>query len=1075
MASAAPTSTLQAGIVRSVLSGDTLIVRPKGVATPGSERAIHIAGIAAPRMGSRDRDDEPQAFPSREHLRLLLVGREIRYKVEYTVPIPGSSAPGREFAHVYLPPKAPGQPDTNVAAEILTAGWAKVHDSTLRRNGLGGGNSPVAGGGPFGSASAASAGGSASGAAAAQAAAIAAQNALMPEEDEEAGGWKAKLRAIQEDAQSAQRGIWGPDDSLIKVDYTMPEDTHSFLQEWKGKPIDAVVEQVRDGSMLRVRLFLTPRHHQLINLNLAGIKAPRMPVNPHAAHSNGGGASGGEAFGEESKFFVESRLLQRNVKVTILSMPQPASVPTPFAATASAAAATQQQQSNGPPTATVLIGTAIHTVGDIAYFLLAAGLARVVDWHAGILANVGGMEKYRTAERTAKEKRIGIWKDYVPSSTAAAGAAGGHASAKRTFEAVVGRIISGDTVHVFLNNDGDDGNSNGLNERRIQLSSIRQALIKDPKQAGYANEAREFLRKRLIGKTVSVQIDYIKPKEGDFEERTYATIRTLSGKETNIAELLVQRGLATVQRHKRDDEDRSPEYDRLMEAEAAAIAEARGIHSGKESPAPRMGDASDNAAKANSFLPGLKRAGRVPAIVDFVASASRFKLIVPRENVRLTFVLAGIRAPRTARNPHEKDEPFGREGLEYTTRRALQRDVEVEFVMTDKAGGFIGNLYLNKSENLAVSLVGEGFASVHAYSAENLSSGNALYEAERSAQAARLRLWKDFEGEVEGPVNGHGAANLETVGAGTPGAGEAGTNGHAANGAGAAAGKAGAPAWGSAGAKASALAAAASQAAPARREYADVIISDVRGNGTDVPFSFAVQILDDRISELETLMKELAVHSTAPAPGSGFTPRAGEYVCAKFSQDGAWYRAQVKKAQLGSKKAEVHYVDYGNIETIPFSDIRPLDGARFGKARLPPQAKEARLSFVKLFEGSSDGKQVDYVLDAQDRFRDWCEGRKLIANIDFRESAPGSASEKLHLTLYDPSNPSVVGSPEACINVDLAREGFALPDEKVPYWKSYPGLIKALEEANEEARRRHRGVFEYGDPTETNDGPGFRR
>ncbi|CAD6951454.1 unnamed protein product [Tilletia controversa] len=1026
----ATTTTLQAGIVRSVLSGDTLIVRPKGVATPGSERAIHIAGIAAPRMGSRDRDDEPQAFPSREHL----------------LPIPGQHhAPGREFAHVFLPPKTQGHPDTNVAAEILTAGWAKVHDSTLRRNGVG--STPPTSSNDFQQQQQQTAG-----------AQVHQQTQLMPEEDEEAGGWKAKLRAIQDDAQAAQRGIWGPDDSLIKVDYTMPEDSHGFLQQWKGKPIDSVVEQVRDGSMLRVRLFLTSKHHQLINLNLAGIKAPRVPApnnNPAFVNNNGdGNAPQAEPFGEESKFFVESRLLQRNVKVTILSMPQPASVPTPFGSTAPAS------HYNGPPppTTTVLIGTALHPVGDIAHFLLTAGFARCVDWHAGILSSVGGMEKYRIAERTAKDKRIGIWKDYAPS--ASANAMAGQPGAKRTFEAVVGRIISGDTIHVFVDEPSSDGK---LNERRIQLSSVRQALIKDPKQAGYANEAREFLRKRLIGKNVTVQIDYIKPKDGDFDERHYATVRS-GGKETNIAELLVQRGLATVQRHKRDDEDRSPEYDRLMEAEASAMAETRGLHSGKESPAPRMGDASDNASKANSFLSGLKRAGRVPAIVDFVASASRFKLIVPRENVRLTFVLAGIRAPRTARNAHEKDEPFGREGLEWTTRRALQRDVEVEFLMTDKAGGFIGNMYLNKSENLAVSLVGEGFASVHAYSAENLGAGNALYEAERKAQAGRLNLWRDFEGgEVDGVLgNGLGDVDGSSVGV------AAGANGHATA---VSSSRATGAAWGSSGAK-------THEPAPARREYADVIISDVRGNGTDVPFSFAVQILDEKISELETIMKELALPSSTSAT-AGFMPRAGELVCAKFSQDGAWYRAQVKKTTSSAKKAEVHYLDYGNLETIPYSDIRPLDQARFGRTRLAPQAKEARLSFVKLFEGSSDGRQVDYVLDAQDRFRDWCEGRKLIANIDFRESLPGSSgvgAERLHLTLYDPSNPSVVGSPEACINVDLAREGWALADEKVLYWRSYPALVKALEEANEEARRRHRGVFEYGDPTETQEGPaGFRR
>jgi len=38
---------------------------------------------------------------------------------------------------------------------------------------------------------------------------------------------------------------------------------------------------------------------------------------------------------------------------------------------------------------------------------------------------------------------------------------------------------------------------------------------------------------------------------------------------SNIAEQLVEKGLASVVRHKRDDEDRSPDYDKLMAAEQA--------------------------------------------------------------------------------------------------------------------------------------------------------------------------------------------------------------------------------------------------------------------------------------------------------------------------------------------------------------------------------------------------------------------------------------------------------------------------------------------------------------------------
>jgi staphylococcal nuclease domain-containing protein 1 len=46
----------------------------------------------------------------------------------------------------------------------------------------------------------------------------------------------------------------------------------------------------------------------------------------------------------------------------------------------------------------------------------------------------------------------------------------------------------------------------------------------DTRQAHYAHEAREFLRKKLIGKHVKVHVDFIRPREGEFEERECATV-----------------------------------------------------------------------------------------------------------------------------------------------------------------------------------------------------------------------------------------------------------------------------------------------------------------------------------------------------------------------------------------------------------------------------------------------------------------------------------------------------------------------------------------------------------------------
>lgn len=60
----------------------------------------------------------------------------------------------------------------------------------------------------------------------------------------------------------------------------------------------------------------------------------------------------------------------------------------------------------------------------------------------------------------------------------------------------------------------------------------------------------------------------------------------------------------------------------------------------------------------------------------------------------------------------------------------MQRDVEFEVDSIDKSGGFIGTLFLNKTENVAITLVREGLATVHSFSADSLSWAGQLYEAE---------------------------------------------------------------------------------------------------------------------------------------------------------------------------------------------------------------------------------------------------------------------------------------------------------------------------------------------------------
>ncbi|KAG2043573.1 transcription factor [Suillus americanus] len=898
-------------IVKSVISGDTLVLRgrtgPQGQSP--KERILHLADVVAPRMGNQTREDEPWAFESRDFLRALAVGKEISFTSTHS--FPSNDDVTRDFGTAEIG-------GVDVASEMLKNGWAKVKES--KRD---------------------------------------------PSEDD------IRKRDIEAEAKAAGKGLWnshGPQARIVHQ--TMPTDSQAFVSEWKGKSIDALVEQVRDGSTLRVRLLMPDGEHQIVNIALAGVRCAR--TSPKQGEPS-------EPWAEEAKFFTESRLLQRSVRVIILSLPT--STATPFQAGANSA----------PPPASIFIGSVLHPAGNVAEHLVAAGLARVVDWHAGMLAAGGGMERLRAAEKVAKEKRACLYAN-VPTASASITQSNGTANGNaRVFDGTVIRVWSGDQISVV---DKESGK-----ERRLQLSSTKGPKLADPKQAYYAQEAREFLRKKLVGKHVKVTIDFIRPRDGEYEERECATIR-YGGQNSNIAEQLVEKGLASVVRHRRDDEDRSSDYDKLMAAEQAAVAETRGIHSGKEQPAVKPPvNISESGARATTFVNGFKRQGKVSAVVDYVASGSRFKLFLPKDNQSLTLVLNGIRAPRTARNPSERSEPFGQEAADFATRRYMQRDVEFEVDTVDKSGGFIGTLWL-KSENVAISLVKEGLASVHSFSADALSWSTQLYAAEAEAKQAQKNLWENYDEEAE----------------------------------------------------------KAAQAPPAeddlgrlKPEYLDVIISDVRAeNG----FSFSVQILNtEGIATLEKLMRDFSLHHRVahPAP-SNFVPKAGDLVSAKFS-DGSWYRARIRRASPIKKEAEVTFIDYGNQDSVSFSNIRPLD-PKFRS--LPGQAQDARLSFIRLVASESE-----YHADAVQRFRQLCEGRKLVANIDYKEGTT------LHLRLIDPNDPVATQDPLACINADLLREGLASIDRKgCKYIGAYPHIMSKLQTAVAEAKRDRAGMFEFGDVEE---------
>lgn len=122
----------------------------------------------------------------------------------------------------------------------------------------------------------------------------------------------------------------------------------------------ALVEQVRDGSTLRVRLFLPDGGHQLINIALAGVRCARTSSKPDESPEpwaeevcSPAYMPSARADPVQAKFFTESRLLQRAVRVVILSLPS--SPATPF----------QTGTSAPPPPASIFIGS-----GELLFHLM---------------------------------------------------------------------------------------------------------------------------------------------------------------------------------------------------------------------------------------------------------------------------------------------------------------------------------------------------------------------------------------------------------------------------------------------------------------------------------------------------------------------------------------------------------------------------------------------------------------------------------------------------------------------------------------------------------------------------------
>lgn len=530
---------------------------------------------------------------------------------------------------------------------------------------------------------------------------------------------------------------------------------------------------------------------------------------------------------------------------------------------------------------------------DIALELLRNGLAKLVEW---TLSKGAYPDDFKNAEKEAQAKRLKLWRNYKGKNAQKQRPLG-----ENDFTGTVAEIVNtsmikvkvkgGDIRNVYFSSINPPKN---FDENAPENTKMKPDRLEEMKHdSAYVSDCKESLRKALIGKRVNCAYDYTYPRE--VKGRKYYSVYL---KDRNILVDLLEEGLARVAFHG-GDQPRSRDYQALIIAQNRAAKAGKGIHSSTQKARTNVNDLSrQGEAKAAQYFGFLKRAGRTHAVVQHVFNASKFKIFIPSENCVLVLSLAGLKTeqPTQAENPKSKElidryprTTTGNKGLHYARNKIFQRDVDIEVLDVSKNGLFRGIIYFN-NEDFALNLLKEGYAVLFKRVARSLPSYNMYERYEQLAKESKKNMWANYDPEAE-------RAKYKSR----------------------------------------------TKAPTEKREKVEkkmnIVVTEIVDGG-----SFYYQEVGEQTEALAKLMEDL--HALNLDNADQIQPNKNDLVAAKFSADGEYYRALVKRANKEENLYNVFFVDYGNSEDLPAESLRALE-ERFGLKSLPAQANLGKLDYIK--------------------------------------------------------------------------------------------------------------------------------
>jgi staphylococcal nuclease domain-containing protein 1 len=530
-------AVVKSATVKNVLSGDTMVVvadedQKKGGAPV--DRIITFASSKAPVMGrveTKDRpatNDEPFAWQSREFLRKLVIGQRIQFISEFTDP-----KSKREYCSVY-------HKGEHVGVLMASEGWITVIPPTGKH---------------------------------------------QPRADQ------AEMMRLTQQAQELKKGIYNAKERVNAVrTVTTKFSTHAFYEKHRGKLVDAVVDQVRNGSTVRV---VVVGSFEYLTVRFAGVQCPfSLPGQEEPP------------FAKEAKTIIEQVLLGRDVQLALECIDKGEGV-----------------------FSRVLCGGR-----DPAELLLQTGLARLVDWNAPKSC----LAKYKDLEAKAHAGRVRLW------SIAQAGPS----SQKKDTGSTVG------TVREITNGCGVRVVDESGKEVVANLSSLLIPRQTPNGDEPWSWEAKETLRNKLIGKQVKVVLDYVRPANDQYPEKPFHTV--FCGNTNIAMWLLEKGYAKLMNHRQSDPRSSSYSTLLNIEQKAAAKnkgvhgpPEKAPAHNYTDL------SRKANVKKVQQFLHFLQQPDRQPAAVEYVFGGDKVKLYSAKATCMVNFTLTGIRCPRAGKDSSE--------------------------------------------------------------------------------------------------------------------------------------------------------------------------------------------------------------------------------------------------------------------------------------------------------------------------------------------------------------------------------------------------------------------------------------